>query len=113
MEILGPASVQSLSTLQCYTTQQLYIVSEAEKAWTRHSEAVMAALASENLIVSGDARRDSPGHCHSCGTYTILAVTSHLTAAQETVHVTEVKNIYWLEPEGLKICVDKMTAQGV
>ena len=45
MEISGPLSVQSFSTWQCYTIQQQYIVPEVEKAWTRHSEAVMVAAA--------------------------------------------------------------------
>ena len=110
VEILGSLSVQSLSTRQRYTIQQQYIVPEVEKAWTRHSEAVLAAAAGEKLIVSGDSRCDSPGQCVSCGTYTMLDITSHLIVAQETVHVTEVANSYWLEPEGLKRFVEKMTA---
>ena len=47
IEILRFLSVQSLSTRHCYTIQRQYIVPEVEKAWTRHSEAVIAAAAGE------------------------------------------------------------------
>ncbi|CAB1336924.1 unnamed protein product, partial [Coregonus sp. 'balchen'] len=48
----------------------------------------------------------------SFGTYTILDSASHLILAQESVHVTELKNIYWLETEGLERCLQHTEAHG-
>jgi solute carrier family 8 (sodium/calcium exchanger) len=45
--------------------------------WTQHTEAILATI-------GGDTRCDSPGHCASFGSYTILDSASHLILAQET-----------------------------
>lgn len=99
-------SLAALSTRQCYNIQRCYVVPEVQKAWTTHNESVLAMLSGDNLTLSGDARCDSPGHCVTFGTYTLLDSDSHLIVVQQTVHVTEVKNSYWLEISGLERCLD-------
>ena len=42
------------------------------------------------------------------GTYSLLDDASGLIIAQETIHVTEVANSYWLEIEGMKKSIDKV-----
>ncbi|KAK6297157.1 hypothetical protein J4Q44_G00317400 [Coregonus suidteri] len=107
-------SLVSMSLRQFANQQRIYIVPEVNYMWTQHTEALLATIGDSPPIVSGDAQCDSPGHCASYGTYTILDSASHLILAQETVHVTEVKNSYWLETEGLERCLQHIecTAMG-
>ena len=41
--------------------------------------------------------------------YSIMETNSRLIIAQETVRVTDVKNSYWMEVEGVKRCLDNIT----
>ena len=82
---------------------------EIEEMLECHSEAIMSALAGQSVVASGDARCDSPGHNPTFGTYSIMNTDSPLIIAQETVRVTEVKNSYWMEVEGLKRCLDNLS----
>ena len=113
MEILEVANVHALSPRECYNIQSVYVIPEVEKMWSIHNEAVMSAVSEKSVVVSGDARCDSPGHNATFGTYSLLDADSHLIVAQETVSVTEVKNSYWLEPEGLTRTLEQLADHGV
>ena len=108
MELCDVMNLQALSTRQCYSVQRRYIIPEVEEMWELHNTAVLSALHGSALVLSGDARCDSPGHCASMGTYSLLDDASGLIIAQETIHVTDVANSYWLEIEGMKRSIDKV-----
>ena len=101
MEILEVANVHALSPRERYNIHSTYVIPEVDKMWSIHNEAVMSTVSEKFVVVSGDARCDSPGHNATSGTYSLLDADSHLIVAQEIVSVTEVRNSYWLEPEGL------------
>lgn len=64
------------------------------------------------MILAGDARHDSPGHCATYGTYTLLDTQSNMILSQETVKCTEVANSYWLEIEGLNRTLTNLISHG-
>eukprot|EP00063_Salmo_salar_P012852 XP_013987687.1 PREDICTED: uncharacterized protein LOC106565277 isoform X3 [Salmo salar] len=105
-------SLVSMLLRQFANQQRIYIVPEDNYMWTQHTEANLATIVDSPCIISGDTWCDSPGHCASFGTYTILDSASHLILAQETVHVTEVKSSYWLETEGLERCLQHIESHG-
>ncbi|KAK5907316.1 hypothetical protein CesoFtcFv8_005182 [Champsocephalus esox] len=107
-EICQCLGLESLSTRHYYNIQRVYVLPEVTSVWNLHNEAVMAATGDQVVTVSGDGRCDSPGHCATFGTYTMLDINSRLIIAQQTVKVTEVKNSYWLEPVGLERCISKL-----
>ncbi|XP_034061805.1 uncharacterized protein LOC117539658 [Gymnodraco acuticeps] len=112
-EICQCLGLESLSTRHCYNIQRVYVLPEVTSVWNLHNEAVMAATGDQVVTVSGDGRCDSPGHCATFGTYTMLDINSRLIIAQQTVKVTEVKNSYWLEPVGLERCISKLQDHNV
>lgn len=62
----------------------------------------------EKLVLAGDGRCDSPGHCATFGTYSLMDVETNTILATNVVKVTEVKNSYNMEKEGLLRCLHQL-----
>ena len=64
--------------------------------------------AGNGLVCAGDGRCDSPGHSASFCTYTIMDTSTNLVLASKVIKVSEVKNSYHMEKEGLSRCLKEM-----
>ena len=84
-EVFAAVNIHTVSPHQCYNLQKIYVFPEVETMWDMHNPGIMATVAESPIIVSGDARCDSPGHNATFGTYTLLDGASHLIVAQKTV----------------------------
>ncbi|KAK3705290.1 hypothetical protein QZH41_008177 [Actinostola sp. cb2023] len=63
----------------------------------------------QGLVLAGDGRCDSPGHCAKYGSYTVIEQTMNRVLDFQLVQSNEVRNSSWMELEGLKRSVDLLT----
>lgn len=84
-----------------------------QEQWNIERQKVVEDLrVRENFVLAGDARMDSPGHCGTHGSYTLMDTDGNgcegtrKIVATELIHVSEVKNSNHLEPEGLRRCIN-------
>jgi hypothetical protein len=105
LEMLDCLGLKMIKEREAFNIQSAYIIPESEKMWSVHQAATISTLSNRPLELSGDARCDSPGHNATYGTYSMMDTKSNLILEQQTVHVTTVKNSYWLEPKGLELCL--------
>lgn len=104
--VLKAVGINVVTQREYYNLQSAYIIPSVDIFWDQHIEAVLCVFqGTDELKVCGDGRCDSPGYCATYGTYTVMDYSSTLIMAQETVRVTEVKNSYWMETEGLDRCL--------
>ena len=61
-----------------------------------------------NLALSGDGRCDSPGHSATYCTYSLMDMNSNLVLSSNVIKVSESKNSYSMEKDGLVRCLNDM-----
>lgn len=92
-----------------YVLQKEYMLPTINNMWKCHQEQVLSDyVGGSDLVVAGDGRCDSPGHCATYGTYSLMDVNTNLILATNIVKVTEVKNSYNMENEGLIRCLSEL-----
>uniref|UniRef100_A0AAV2LQR1 Transposase n=2 Tax=Knipowitschia caucasica TaxID=637954 RepID=A0AAV2LQR1_KNICA len=65
------------------------------------------------LILAGDCRSDSPGHCAKFGTYTVIEERINKVLDLQLVQSSEVPNSNWCELEGLKRTINLLSKEKI
>ena len=95
-----------------YNIQSQYLFPVVHHTWEQHQEALFQCL-SNQVLLAGDGRCDSPGHSAKYGTYSIMETSSSNVIDFEVVQVSEVKNSAGIEPEGLRRVLTRLTEHGI
>ncbi|XP_064625768.1 uncharacterized protein LOC135486686 [Lineus longissimus] len=83
-----------------FNHQRRFIHQAVRNLWEDESIDCLAKL-EDSVQFSGDARCDSMGHCAKYGSYSLHDTDLNKIVAMELVQVSEVKNSYHMELEGL------------
>ncbi|XP_064649988.1 uncharacterized protein LOC135501681 [Lineus longissimus] len=85
--------------------QTLYFVPAVFQGWQNHQQALLEDCQGKELRLAGDARCCSPGHTAKFGSYSVMDMSTSKILDVQMVQVTETKNSYWMELQGLKRCL--------
>ncbi|XP_050954852.1 uncharacterized protein LOC127156157 [Labeo rohita] len=105
--------LQSISVGTFFRHQRLYTISTIVQAWQNEQAGVIKELKEmrAGLILSGDCRSDSPGHCAKYGTYSLIEDRINKVLDIQLVQSSEVPSSSWCELEGLKRSIRFLTEQ--
>ncbi|XP_059926281.1 uncharacterized protein LOC132471191 isoform X1 [Gadus macrocephalus] len=82
--------------------------------WKNSQELMLQQLSEESkVILCGDMRADSPGHCAKFGIYTMMALNTNTVVDLQLVQSNEVGGSSHMEQEGLKRSLELFGARGV
>lgn len=78
-----------VSSYSFHQIQSHYVVPSVEKLWEKVKGTAQEELRANNVVVAGDGRMDSPGHCAKYCTYTVMDQASKKIIAMEIVDKRE------------------------
>ncbi len=86
-----------------YTTlRKKYVFPVIEKTWAKEQNAVLSSMKSREVVLCGDGRCDSPGHCAKYCTYTFIDLKSQKVADFKVISCTQVSSSNAMEIRGFK-----------
>ncbi|XP_010793701.1 uncharacterized protein isoform X1 [Notothenia coriiceps] len=110
LKLLG---LQCISVGTFFRHQRLYTIPTIVQAWQTEQAGIIRELKEMGggLILSGDCRSDSPGHCAKYGTYSLIEDRINKVLDLQLVQSSEVPSSTWCELEGLKRSIDFLKEQ--
>ena len=96
MHFLDIFDILRISSSVHFRHQKNYLHATVHKVWQEEQQDTLRALrdAGNNLILAGDGRYDSPGHCAKYGGYNMLECTVKRVVDVQVVQVcTEMRNV--------------------
>uniref|UniRef100_A0A8P4G5H1 THAP-type domain-containing protein n=1 Tax=Dicentrarchus labrax TaxID=13489 RepID=A0A8P4G5H1_DICLA len=93
---------------------RMYIEPAIVHRWKTAQTAMLEQLSQlQNVVLGGDLRADSPGHCAKFGSYTMMDMRSNTVIDLQLVQSNEVGGSYHMEKEGLKRSLALLEERGV
>ncbi|KAJ4936467.1 hypothetical protein JOQ06_001059, partial [Pogonophryne albipinna] len=113
IRMLKRLGLQCISVGTFFRHQRLYTIPTIVQAWQNEQAGIIRELKEMGggLILSGDCRSDSPGHCAKYGTYSLIEDRINKVLDLQLVQSSEVPSSTWCELEGLKRCIDFLKEQ--
>ncbi|XP_033127088.1 uncharacterized protein LOC117124861 [Anneissia japonica] len=97
-----------------YLIQRKFLLPSVNQMWEFHQQEILKDYSTKiNLTLAGDARCDSPSHSATFGTYSLMDCEKNIILTTNVVKVTEVKNLYHLENEGMIRSLKQLERAGV
>ena len=98
-----------------YNLRERYVFPVVKSKWKEEQAKVFLDLKSRGsgVVLAGDGRCDSPGHCAKYCTYTFLDVESQKVVDFKVVSVSEVANSNQMEKKGFVDTLGHVEANGV
>ena len=88
---LANINIQAITSRTFHNHQAQYLQPAVVTTWKEHQAALIAELLEkgEPLVLGGDGRADSPGHCAKYGTYTMMDLSSGKVIDIQLVQVSK------------------------
>ncbi|XP_070567634.1 uncharacterized protein [Ptychodera flava] len=95
--------------------QKYYLQPTIIKVWNDEQATMINQLSNMDggLILAGDGRSDSPGHCAKYGSYSVIEQRLNKVLDIQLVQSNEVPNSAWCEHEGLKRTIAFLIESGL
>ncbi|XP_063056188.1 uncharacterized protein LOC134450268 isoform X2 [Engraulis encrasicolus] len=107
--------LQCISAPTFFRHQRLYTIPTIITAWEEEKKEIIRELKELDggLVLSGDCRSDSPGHCAKYGSYTLIEDRVNKVLDVQLVQSSEVPSSSWCELEGLKRSIQSLKEQNM
>ncbi|XP_026100436.1 uncharacterized protein LOC113071285 isoform X1 [Carassius auratus] len=108
LRMLTLFGLQCISASSFFRHQRRYTIPVIVQAWQNDQAKNFSDLRAMDggLVLAGDCRSDSPGHCAKYGSYSLIEDRVNKVVDVQLVQSSEVPNSSWCELEGLKRSVD-------
>ncbi|XP_071832101.1 uncharacterized protein [Apostichopus japonicus] len=88
-QLFKSMKLKGISNDTFFRVKKLYVAPAVEEMWGNMQETLFTSLTDKEVVVSGDARNDSPGHSAQYCTYTMMEESSGKVLHMEIVDVRE------------------------
>ncbi|KAK7909539.1 hypothetical protein WMY93_014223 [Mugilogobius chulae] len=100
--ICSNMNLKSISEDTYISLRKRFVFPVVQNTWINEQRAVLATMKSQEVVLCGNGRCDSPGHSAKYCTYTFLDTKSNKVADFKVVSVPQVSNSNAMELQGFK-----------